>query len=94
MTPEQLAARGLRVKPLVWDGSDENCYAIADMGNRYYEVTVVDVLERPCDYLWSATYTERPEFILGLGGGSFEEAKAAAEADHVARVAAMVEGVE
>jgi hypothetical protein len=84
MTVEELAAKGLRVKPLVWEGSVSENYhieiqagGIADLW--YYSAAMV--------------VDEEPTLIKGgyLTLVSLEELKAAAEADHAARVAAQIE---
>jgi hypothetical protein len=68
-------------KPLVWVGKEEDCYITCDMGHKDYDLQVCDTLERPCDYVWSASYIEtgmgRP---INLGRGTLEAMQAAAQA--------------
>jgi hypothetical protein len=68
-------------KPLVWVGNEDDCYITCDMGHKDYDLQVCDTLERPCDYVWSASYIEtgmgRP---VNLGIGTLELAQAAAQA--------------
>jgi hypothetical protein len=76
MTPEQLTQRGLRVKPIDWNGS----YVVA----RSFGV-------------WRAWYFSDP--LRGPDGKPIEfdsagDARAAAEADHAARIAAQIEVIE
>lgn len=90
MIPEQLAARGLRVNPLVWVEDRHSVhYAKCMFGE--YSVGFDDgwwaQLEGPNFWEWDA-----PECPRSYSGPF--AAKAAAEADHVARVGAMIEGVE
>ena len=84
MTPADLAAKGLRVKPLVWDGFVS--------GNYYIEVKKGGIANL---WYYSAAMVEDEEPTLMRGGYltlvSLDELKAAAEADHVARIAAMIE---
>ena len=89
MTPAELAAKGLRVKPLVWRQApwsmpkDEKwqgmlvsntCYRV--IGNALSGFTVFDpwLVERISEHRTAA------------------EAKAAAEAHHAAAIAALIEG--
>ena len=94
MTPEQLAARGLRVKPLVWvDDVNGGFYGSADIGHGftiYYAITQLE---------FELAEVEFGVLCHDFGGkivwrGPKALAKAAAEADHVARVLAMIEGME
>jgi len=83
MTPEQLAERGIRVKPLEWHpGIGDELVARSAHGK--YTIT------KP----W---FTGRGLFWLrGIDSGNYdtlEAAKAAAEADHAARIAAQLEGM-
>ena len=108
MTPERLAAAGLRVKPLEWE------YDVTTWGKRQKDGTSI---EMPSADHWTAptillrgSYSiirlvderlvnkdEQP-FRLGLGKGevkfsTLEAAKAAAQADYEARILAALEEV-
>lgn len=94
MTTEELAARGLRVKPLVWmDDVNGGFYAKVDIGydfTAYYEITQLE---------FDLAEVEFGVLCHDFGGkivwrGPKALAKAAAEADHVSRVLAMIEGME
>ena len=87
MTPEYLAERGIKVKPLgPWLHQDEPGDAL-EAGDY--------VVARAFD-LWRCWYLSAP--LLNARGRSMEypdcaAAKAAAEADHITRVCAMLEVV-
>jgi hypothetical protein len=97
MTVEELAAKGLRVKPLIWA---EVCESRSDEDPRMehtggYEAEsafgsyVIDVGWGSDCYYWSVVDPE--EFDIGSNFEDPEYAKAAAEADHATRIAAMIE---
>ena len=86
-TPESVADAILAtikasVPELVWRGEEDDCYVVCDMGSTGYEVRVTDTLERSCDYVWQARFLERGQSDVGLGGGTYEQAKAAAQAHY------------
>jgi hypothetical protein len=80
MTPTELAERGLRVKPLEW--------AKTIYGFTCGEYETLELQDGTFNAYWSLY--DHP--ILDLGTHpTLEAAKAAAEADHAARIAAQVE---
>jgi len=96
MTPEQLAERGIRIKPMHWmcvsweggngiEGEDDDGWE-ADTGSLPYRIDWFGGedfrLEYPDDRKLTTTHQ------------SLADAKAAAEADHAARVCAMLEVIE
>ena len=88
MTPEQLAAKGLRVKELEWVMCDFDWFAEADTG-------VYSVFEaRKGHWRWDRSSSRTHSGVRFIRGAclSLEAAKAAAQADYEARVlAALVE---
>lgn len=82
---------GVRVKPLVFEGKESDCFMTCDMVSRSYDLFVVDTLERSCDYAWKATHCESGLRDYALGGGTLEDAIAAANKHHRARILAAVE---
>jgi hypothetical protein len=88
MTPADLAAKGLRVKPLVWDDYDGESSCTSTLGE--YLAEYHDDMEENSWGMWSPD-----ESAIGSEAHSWyptlEAAKAAAEADHAARIAAMIE---
>ena len=80
-----------KVKPLVWAGEENDCYLICDFGNHWYEVSVTDTLERPCDYVWKATCEESMGGVDFLGTGTFAEAKALCQSDWERRLGEWLE---
>ena len=91
MTPTELAQKGLRVKPLEWNNigrcvgwtaeNDSTHLHLASSFDRIYEVSKGKF---GWQVKWRGEYhaKELPDA---------EAARAAAEADHVARIAAMIE---
>jgi hypothetical protein len=79
MTPTKLQERGLRVKPLEWR---EN-YDVSEGGFLAYGVGITYHAD---DYGW-CQYRQMDWEV----SDNLEAAKAAAEADHAARIAAQVE---
>ncbi len=81
MTPDELKARGLRVKPLEWLGDERSTMSAAGYNiSRYHPED-----ETEARY-WIGALCQRCPTL--------EDAKAAAEADHAARIAAQVDAVE
>ena len=89
MTPEELAARGLRVKPLVWTGSFDDAPYYMQTTTAIYRI--YDFGHQLPNGRFRVVTPGRPK--IGMFR-TIELAQAAAEADHVARVAAMVEEIE
>lgn len=87
-------ARGVadarKVKPLVWEGSEDDCFVTASTMIGEYELVVFDALERPQDYVWRArlcTYADtNGESINCPKRANFDTAKAAAQADYERRI--------
>jgi hypothetical protein len=81
MTPADLAAKGLRVKPLEWvdcsDGSshDTGCQYEVDLDHKYWRLVRAST---------------GPKKYIGHFN-TVQSARAAADADHAARIAAMIE---
>lgn len=88
MTPEDLAKRGIAVKPLVWEGSILGCYLRATSPFGVYEISVEYGDEWYGDF--TAKDTRRS---IRLSGNQDDPVvpQAAAEADHIARVCAILE---
>lgn len=87
MTPEQLAARGVRVKPLGWKSQGKTL--IADHGAGHYIVTH--------DYdgwRWILVNGRDMAGVMKQPVAQPDTAKAAAEADHAARICAALEMME
>ena len=87
MTPAELSARGIRVKPLVW----------VAIGAGWHLASCIDDSDDPY------TVTSEPDGYRLMGGGAFFKtgpfktlplAKAAAQAHHDARVADQLEFTE
>ncbi len=81
MPPQELAERGLRVKPLEWRenyDSSEGGFLASGAGITYHAD----------DYGWCHHRKMNWE-----ASDNLEATKAAAEADHAARIAAQIEGV-
>ncbi len=77
MTPEDLAQRGLRVKGLEWE-------------DRLHE----QASAAHCDFPYLVRWLPGGRFALGAERfATLEAAKAAAEADNAARIAAQIEGM-
>ena len=96
MTPEQLAARGVRVKPLVWvDETRKYSYphrwaAKIPNENGDYSLTGNTVNDQ-----WQ--WFRNGYFVQGHQHHApmpLADAKAAAEADHIARICAALEMME
>lgn len=83
-----IAALPGMVKPLEWIGREDDCYVHCRMDGVFYEIGVSDELERSCDYVWYASFIDEEVQSKSLGGGTFEDAKAAANAHHAARLMA------
>ena len=83
----------VKVKPLVWDGEEGDCFVFCDVGWGIYELVICDTLERSCDYAWKASYYQpgKREVPLGLRDENLAGAKAAAQADHEARILANIQ---
>ena len=79
-------ARAVGVRPLVWEGREDDCYVHSDVRPMSYELLVSDMLERRGDYVWTATYNDGRKPNIVLGSGSFLEAQAAAQSDYTARI--------
>ena len=82
-----------KVKPLVWEGVEDDCFVTCEALGFSYELCVSDTLERPCDYVWDAT--AKPDNSVRWANAnnlvipaqaSFAEAKAAAQAHHNALI--------
>lgn len=89
MTPDELAAKGLRVKPLVWRPApwssprEEVLWAPLQGNLRYRVIGTMHTGYRVFD----------PVEVHRIGEGrTADEAKAAAEAHHAAAIAAMIGG--
>jgi hypothetical protein len=89
MTPADLAAKGLRVKPLVWKNYDDESFAepyqIEARTTGDWRVYILTGYESADPILTSAGERDHP---------TRESAIAAAEAHHAARVAEMIEATE
>lgn len=90
-----LAAIKDSIPPLVWRGSEEDCFVISESASHEYELVVVDTLERSPDYVWSAKatphYNTNETVSLEVPAmASFTDAKAAANAHHVATLLAAM----
>jgi hypothetical protein len=77
MTPTELAAKGLRVKQLVWDGQ-----FIANSPFGTYKIRC----SLSGDWVWQAAH-----MVTWHSASSYNAAKAAVEADLVTRITAMIE---
>lgn len=86
MTPADLEALGLRVKPLEWDANGD-----ARAGHAFYQVR----LQNFADGTWSARFD--PPFAdctVLVRNVSREAAITAANAHHATQVAAMIERID
>lgn len=84
-----LAALPSMVLPLVWDGVKNNYFISCDMGTHSYELSVVDTLERSCDYSWGAVYNPSGSRAINIptpAQATLDDARAAANAHHVAAI--------
>lgn len=93
-----MTINNMRVKPLVWIGEENDCYVHnCDDGEFefvWYELCVADELELPNYYSWYAQRVNNYQRVtVSSGRCSFEEAKAAAQADYERRIIAMLEPV-
>lgn len=86
MTPDELAARGVRVKPLVWHHFDAWTWWAESTSGTYH------VEER--SGVWKAELRFRDVAHIIYEIDDFETAIAAAEADHAARICAALEMME
>lgn len=92
MTPAELAAKGLRVTPLVWMGQEGKSYRQADSGVGQYQISWLAEFE--CWQL-SRPHQTGHDWRSGFSRhSSRNEAIAAADAHHAATVAAMIERIE
>ena len=82
-----IAALPSMVKPLVWDGIEDDCFVSCDLLGKSYQLVVCDTLERSCDYNWAATVIidGKEMSVRTPAQASFAEAKAAANAHNVAQ---------
>lgn len=80
ITAEQLAAMGVRVKPLVWDEGGYMCTGADSIVGRF---------EISWGYVATRVYLQSPGNASWFP--SVELAKAAADADHISRVCAAIE---
>jgi hypothetical protein len=93
MTPEQLAAKGLRVRPLAWMNGDRNggFYAaiyINGLLSGYYQITQEEYGLATVEF-GIHCHEFGPDVVWK---GPTADAQAAAEAHHATRIAAMIEG--
>ena len=84
MTPAELAQKGLRVKPLVWEDRGHAVHPQLKAQTAFDTYYVNRSKSGLWDW-WSTTLRGKIEVR------TIEAAKAAAEADHAARIAAMIE---
>ena len=84
-----------KVKPLVWIGDESGCYVYAETMIGTYEVVVSDTLDRPLDYVWSASVElcnpKSKSSIKTPPKSDFKAAKAAAKADYERRILGELE---
>jgi hypothetical protein len=89
MTPADLAAKGLRVKPLEWEDFDGFGAKAQAWKQANYLITY---WKSRCAFEVVASYPGYQGEAIGEGFyPTIEAAKAAAEADHASRIAAMIE---
>lgn len=86
MTPDKLAAAGLRVKPLQWRGNSEVGWWKASDDLMLYRIRLYDGMPKPYRVSMDG-------FVTEWECDTIEAAKAAAQADYEARILAALDEV-
>lgn len=84
------------VKPLEWEGEEGDCYVTCETESHTYDLVVSDTMERPHDYVWTATAVPHlyPRVkCSAIGRGSFSDVVMAAN-EHRSRCILSAMGLD